>query len=82
MKWLHKVKIKYLFTEDEDHETIQKVMNTIADVLEREPCFKKFNAKSFRKIPKGNSDFSACDYANRRLVRMWDFADRHRIWIE
>jgi hypothetical protein len=80
--WNHRVKIKHLFTESEDHESIQKSMNAIADVLQGEPCFMGFNIKRFREIPKGDNFFGPSDYANKLLANVYDFADYHRIWIE
>ena len=80
--WDHRVKVKHLFTEDEDWESVQASMNAVADVLEKAPCFKSFSSlHSFRKIPEGDDIFGPVDYANRLLDRMYDYADDYRIWI-
>lgn len=82
-RWDYKVKIKHLFTEAEDHQSIQKSMNEIADVLQRDP-FISWNfrpLKKFRSIPKGDETFGPVDYANRLLEKLYDFADSERIWI-
>ena len=38
-RWIHKVKVKGLFTEMEDHASVQASMNAIADVLSKEVSF-------------------------------------------
>ena len=81
-RWIHKVKVKGLFTEMEDHASVQASMNAIADVLSKEVSFYLFNLKPFRNIPKGDAVFGPIDYANKLLDQMYDFADYHRIWIE
>jgi hypothetical protein len=57
-------------------------MNKIADVLEKEPCFKDFNCSRFKKIPEGDDIIGPVDYANRLIERMYIYADRYKIWIE
>jgi hypothetical protein len=80
--WKYKVKIKHLLTENEDLQSIQESMNKIADVLEKEPCFKGFNCSRFKKIPEGDDVVGPVDYANRLIERMYTYADRYKIWIE
>lgn len=80
--WQHRVKIRHLFTENEDHESVQTSMSAIADVLKNERCFIGFDTLKFRAIPKGDSEFGPVDYANKQLSRLYDFADYSRIWIE
>ena len=82
MEWRHRIKIKHLYTENEDLESIQNTMNAIADVLDESIAFRNFNAKEFRKIPEGDEVFGPVDYANKLLDRMYDFSDMNRIWIE
>jgi len=83
MAWLHRVKIKHLLTEDEDHESVQKAMNAIADVLRKTSCFWCFfDLPKFRAIPQGDDFFGPTDYANKLLDRMYDFTDAWRIWLE
>jgi hypothetical protein len=82
MRWLYHVDIKDLMTEEEDYESIKKSMKAIAEVLEKEPCFKNFTyLPKFRKIPKGNDVLGPIDYANRLIDRMYDYADDNKIWI-
>lgn len=82
-KWLSRVKIRHLFTEDETPEAIRKSMRQIADVLENSDSFLTFRMKSkFRAIPEGDSVIRPVDYANKLLDMMYDYADEHRIWIE
>jgi len=81
-RWLFHVKIKQFLTEEEDYESIKKSMESIAKVLEKEPCFHAFRPtlKKFRSI-KDDEDGVYLDYANRLLDRMYDYADSNRIWI-
>jgi len=80
--WKSGVKIKHLMTKDEDHESVQRSMNAIADVLDKAPSFRRFDTSLFREIPESDGFFSAVEYANHLIDRMYDFADAHRIWIE
>ena len=80
--WKSKVRIKHLFTKNEDHASIQQSMNEIADVLTETSEFSGFNVTKFREIPQGDGVFRPVDYANRLLEFVYDFADRNRIWIE
>ena len=83
MKWKHRVALKHLLTEEEDYDSVQKVMNDIADVLEKETCFCGFKIlHRFRKLPKGNGVFRVVDYANALIYEMYEFADQNAIWIE
>ena len=81
MGWMYHVKIKHLFTENEDHESVQASMNAVADVIDASLFF-HFYTKNFRCIPEGDEFFSPSDYANTLLERMYDYADANRIWIE
>jgi hypothetical protein len=80
--WKHRIKIKHLFTENEDYESVQKSMNAVADVLEKDSFFKYYNVKKFRKIPKGDDVFGPVDYANKLIEQMYNYADDNLIWIE
>lgn len=82
MAWHHRVKVKYLFTEKEDHTSIQQSATAIADVLDKEICFWAFDTSAFRNIPEGDQVFGPVDYANKLLDRMYDYADDQRIWLE
>lgn len=81
--WKHKVKIKHLLDEKEDHESVQANMTAIADELRKHPCFREFGYfDNFRNIPAGDAVISPVSYANRLLELMYNYADRNRIWIE
>ena len=80
--WLSKVKIRHLYTEQEDHKSICQSMNDIADVLSNSLAFHTFQLEDFRSIPKGDHVIGALDYANKLLDRMYNYADENRIWIE
>jgi len=82
MKWDYKILLKDLFTEKEDHESIQKSMTAIADRIKLAPCFATFNTTDFYVIPKGDNFFKPVEYANKLIERMYDFADGNRIWIQ
>jgi hypothetical protein len=83
MKWRHKINIKHLLTEKEDHKSVQASMNAIADVLDKDHVIQDlgFNTQPFRNIPQGDEYFGPVDYANNMLGRLYDLADVHRIWI-
>lgn len=81
--WQNKIKLKHLFTDEEDHNSIQRSMTAIADELDKAPFFQSFLArKKFRDIPKGDDVFGPQDYANKLIEQMYDYADDNRIWIE
>ena len=80
--WVVRVKIKHLFTEVEDYESVQASMNAIADILVKTPCFYGFSLRNFRKIPKGDEVFGPVDYANKLLEKLYDYADDHQIWLD
>lgn len=85
MAWNSKVKIKHLLTEDEDHASVQRNMNAIADVIAKSSAFILFPNKyvqAMRNIPAGDEIVPPVDYANRLIDRIYDFADANRIWIE
>ena len=81
MAWNSKVKIKHLFTEKQDHASIQACMSAVADVLDEHPEFTMLDTRGFRSIPKGDGVFGPVDYADKALARMYDYADLWRIWI-
>ena len=82
MNWLGRVKVKHLFTENEDYKSVQTSMSAIADVLDSSSHFLLFNTRGFRSVPRGDDFFKPVDYANKMLSRMYDYADENRIWIE
>lgn len=79
--WVAKVKIKHLLDEKEDLQSVRNNMNAIADALSASGLFTDFDIDGLRNIPEGDGTFAPVDYANRKLDRMYDYADYHRIWI-
>ena len=79
--WVHRVKIKHLFTEQEDLASVTASMNNIADVLAPDHFFTAFDVQALRTIPQGDRVFGPVDYANKLLDRVYDYADSKRIWI-
>ena len=80
--WQSRVKIKHLLTDDEAPEAVRASMASIAEVIEATPSFRNFNTGRFRLIPDGNGIMSECDFANRLMDELYDYADSRRIWIE
>lgn len=81
-QWRHRIKLKRLFTREEDHESVQASMNKIADAIEADEYFVRFSTKKFRKIPTGDDVITPVDYANKLINKMFDFADANKIWID
>jgi len=81
-KWVKTIKIKHLFTEKEDLESIQESMAKIADVIDSRNLIPPFNTKKFRAIPKGDDYFQPVDYANKLLNDWYNYADEYRVWTE
>jgi hypothetical protein len=54
MRWNHTVKIKHLFTENDDYASVQKSMNAIADILEGRECFTLFALSELKKIQENS----------------------------
>lgn len=80
--WKDTVKIKHLFTEESDHESVQASMKAVADELKKHQCFSGFPKKKFYSIPKGDDYFGPIDYANKLIAQMYDWADEHAIWVD
>jgi len=81
-RWIHRISIKHLFVEEEDHVSVQASMNAIADVLGADSHFAGFfMLKRFRNIPIGDDIMRPVDYANKLLDKLYDYGDRRRIWI-
>tara|TARA_R110000868_G_scaffold21307_3_gene88528 strand:- start:1921 stop:2151 length:231 start_codon:yes stop_codon:yes gene_type:complete len=76
------VKVKHCFSVDESLDGVRRDMAAVADALENSPAFHAFDKTPFRNIPEGDEVFKPLDYANKLLDRMYDYADRNRIWIE
>lgn len=85
MAWNSKVKIKHLFTDNDDLASVQASMNAIADVVAGAPEFRAFPRNyidRMRNIPAGDEIVPPVDYANRLLDYIYAFADEYRIWID
>lgn len=81
--WRHRVKIRHLFVTEEDHASIQKSMNSIADVLEKDSWFREFHyLEDFHSIPEGDHILGPIAYANQLIDMLYDFCDENLIWIE
>ena len=82
--WKHTIALKYLYddTDLDAPEDVRRSMAVLADAIDENPIFKKFDTSLFRQMPDGDSFFSTEDYANKLLERLYDFADEKRIWIE
>jgi hypothetical protein len=80
-KWLHKIRLKHLMTDNESHAEVQASMILIADVIDRSTAFAGFSTTKFRNIPSGDHTFGPVDYANKYLDELYNFADDHHIWI-
>lgn len=81
MAWNSRVRVKHLFTNAEDHASVQACMNAVADVLDAHPEFMMFDTRGFRNISEGDDMFGPREYANKHLARMYDYADLWRIWV-
>ena len=79
--WRKKISIKQLLTDSEEYDDVQRVMNEIADVLEKHYEFTEL-LPFMRAIPKGDKIVSSCDYANRIMNKIYDIANFERIWIQ
>lgn len=83
--WLAKVALKDIIDEcpdTEDLECLQTTMLKLADAIDAVPVFRGFDTSKFRNIPQGDDVINAEDYANALISRIYDFADRKRIWID
>jgi hypothetical protein len=80
--WNNRVSVKHLLTEDEDYDSVNSSMTAIANVLQESRLFPESLVAKFRKVPEDDDLLSPVDYANILLSRMYDHADRNRIWIE
>jgi hypothetical protein len=82
MKWLHYVKLKHLFTREEDYTSVSESMAAIAKEIKKHDCFNNFDTKLFCKIPKGDEFFRPVEYANKLIDSLYNYADDRAIWIE
>ena len=83
MAWAYRVKIKHLFTDKDDHASVQASMSAVADVIKNDPAFILFfGVDKFYEIPQGDDVFGPADYANRLLEKLYSYADSYRVWIE
>jgi len=81
-QWKKHIKIKHLLNDKEDLESVRKTMETVADILEKHNEFPRDLIDKLRNIPEGDGVITPTDYANKLLDRVYDNADRERVWIE
>lgn len=87
MAWYYKIKLKHLFTEKEDHASIQESMSAIAKEIrgQTDPGLRMLFVggwlDKFDNIPEGDEYFKPVDYANKLLDQLYNIADRERVWI-
>jgi len=79
MNWRHKIKIKHLFTTNEDPESVDKSMRAVRDVIKANPIFNGFDARNFYSCLE---DDNPLGFANEALDELYDFADREKIWVD
>lgn len=80
--WRHTVRIKHLLTESEELEDVKKSMVAVADELDKHDCFKLFPVDELRNLEySGSALVRAVDVANMALSKLYDYADKHRIWM-
>lgn len=84
MQWMYNVNIaKFdLAGKEHDEDAVRKTLSELADYLNQQRCFSRFNAKQLRNIPESDDYFSFEDYVIRALEKMYDYADDNRIWLE
>jgi len=82
MKWNKIIKIKHLFTEEEDYESVQKSMNLVAIELKKHSEFEEYDFFDWHNIPSDNQELSPLEAANELIDEMYDIADVCKIWIE
>ena len=76
--WRKTIKIKHLFTENEDYESLQKSMIEIGKVLRSYGEFCILDFDEFDNLPKNHT----LAIANDILNTVYNIADYERIWIE
>jgi hypothetical protein len=79
MNWKHKLKIKHLFTENEDPESVDKSMRAIAEVIKQSPFMAGFDITDFYNCLE---EEDSCNFANQLLDDLYDYADFNKIWVE
>lgn len=73
--WSHHVSIGIDDILEDESMSVEQKGRMIADRLSREACFRSFPyVANFRTA-------RTADELDQWLERMYDFADRHRIWI-
>lgn len=77
-RWLTRVQLKHLLTEEETPEAVNKSMKAIATVLRQSVAFHSVDRTFLQDMEKCTDVFEA----NMLLAAMYDYADEHRIWIE
>ncbi|WP_373230604.1 hypothetical protein [Cohnella sp.] len=73
--WKHKVSISLDDLLENESTSVEQKGRTIAERLSREVCFRSFPyLAEFRSVQNAEE-------LDEWLTRMYDYADRHRIWI-
>ena len=76
--WNTRIQLKHLLTDEETPEAINASMKAIAAALRQSLYFRLIDDALLREMDR-------CTHiaaANGLLNAMYDYADKHRIWIE
>lgn len=74
-KWNHTVTIGIADILEDESTSVEQKGRTIAERLSREACFRSFPHLAEFRSAQDEEDL------DEWLERMYDYADRHRIWI-
>ena len=77
-RWLTRVQLKHLLTEEETPEAINASMKAIAAALRKSLAFRSVDRGFLREMEECTDVYEG----NQLLAAMYDYADEHRIWIE
>jgi len=77
-KWKKIIKVKHLFTEEKNLDSLQKSMNEIFKVLHTYKEFEELNKYEWEHINQENP-LECCE---KLFDVMYDLADYNKIWIE
>lgn len=77
-RWLSRVQLKHLLTEEETPEAVNASMRAIAAVLRNSSAFRSVDRTFLREMDECTDAYEG----NQLLAAMYDYADEHRIWIE
>ena len=77
-RWLTRVQLRHLITEEETTDAINVSMRAIAAALRKSLAFRSMSRTFLREM----DECLEVDEGNELLDAMYDYADEHRIWIE